>query len=95
MIELYHCIDARSFRALWVLEEMGLPYRLRVLAPSYVELNPLGTIPLMIDGDVRMTESAAIPSISRLVTGLRRSRSTQTRQTTACGSTGCTAARRH
>lgn len=68
MIELYHCDDARSFRALWALEEMGLPYRLhllpfppRVLSPGYLDLNPLGTIPLMIDGAVRMTESAAIP----------------------------------
>ncbi len=68
MIELYHCHDARSFRALWALEEMGLPYRLhllpfppRILQPEYLEQNPLGTIPLLIDGDVRMTESAAIP----------------------------------
>ena len=68
MIELYHCHDARSFRALWALEEMGLAYRLhllpfppRVLQPDYLVQNPLGTIPLMVDGDVRMTESAAIP----------------------------------
>jgi glutathione S-transferase len=68
LIELYHCVDARSFRALWALEEMGLPYRLHLLPfpprihqPDYLALNPLGTIPLMIDGGVRMTESAAIP----------------------------------
>jgi glutathione S-transferase len=68
MIELYHCTDARSFRVLWALEEMGLPYRLhllpfppRVLQPDYLEKNPLGTIPLLVDGAVRMTESAAIP----------------------------------
>ena len=68
MIELYHCVDARSFRALWALEEMGLEYRLhmlpfppRVLQPEYLALNPLGTIPLLIDGDLRMTESSAIP----------------------------------
>jgi glutathione S-transferase len=68
MIELYHCFNARSFRALWALEEMGLQYRLhllpfppRILQPDYLEKNPLGTIPLLIDGDVRMTESAAIP----------------------------------
>ncbi|RYY27130.1 MAG: glutathione S-transferase family protein [Sphingomonadales bacterium] len=68
MIELYHCHDARSFRALWALEEMGLDYRLhmlpfppRVLAPEYLEINPLGTIPLLIDGTTRMTESSAIP----------------------------------
>ena len=53
--------------ALWALEEVGAPYRLeilpfppRYLAREYLQINPLGTIPLMIDGDVRMTESAAI-----------------------------------
>jgi glutathione S-transferase len=67
MITLYHCIGARSFRPLWMLEELGLPYELkmlpfppRVLAKDYLALNPLGTIPLMIDGDTRMTESSAI-----------------------------------
>jgi glutathione S-transferase len=68
MIELYHCKDARSFRALWALEELGLPYKLhtmpfppRVRVPEYLERNPLGTIPLMVDGETRMTESSAIP----------------------------------
>jgi glutathione S-transferase len=47
---------------------MGLEYRLhllpfppRILQPDYLQQNPLGTIPLLIDGAVRMTESAAIP----------------------------------
>lgn len=68
MLELYHCRDARSFRVLWALEEMELPYRLhllpfppRIQCPDYLEKNPLGTVPLLIDGDVRLTESAAIP----------------------------------
>ena len=67
MIELWHCPDARSFRVLWALEEMGLPYELHVLpfpprarAPEYLEVNPLGTIPAMRDGATFMTESAAI-----------------------------------
>ena len=67
MIELYHCADARSFRALWALEELGLDYKLhllpfppRVREPSYLDVNPLGTIPLLVDGKTRMTESAAI-----------------------------------
>jgi glutathione S-transferase len=67
MITLYHCVSARSFRALWMLEELGLPYELRMLpfpprqlARWYLEINPLGTIPLLIDGGTRMTESAAI-----------------------------------
>lgn len=67
MIELWHCHDARSFRALWALEELGLPYELhvmpfppRITTPDYLEVNPLGTIPAMRDGETFMTESAAI-----------------------------------
>jgi len=66
-ITLYHCRDARSFRPLWALEEIGAPYELKVLpfpprfrAREYLEINPFGTIPLLIDGETRMTESAAI-----------------------------------
>jgi glutathione S-transferase len=67
MITLYHCRAARSFRVLWMLEEMGLDYELkmlpfppRALAKEYLSLNPLGTVPLMIDGETRMTESSGI-----------------------------------
>jgi len=67
MITLYHCVSARSFRPLWMLEELGQPYELkmlpfppRVLDRAYLAINPLGTVPTMFDGDTRMTESAAI-----------------------------------
>jgi glutathione S-transferase len=67
MIILYHCHAARSFRPLWMLEEMGQPYDLRmlpfpprVLAKEYLAINPLGTIPFMIDGETKMTESSGI-----------------------------------
>lgn len=67
MITLYHCARARSFRPLWTLEELGLPYELKMLpfpprvhAKDYLGINPLGTIPLLLDGNTRMTESAAI-----------------------------------
>jgi glutathione S-transferase len=66
-ITLYHCHDARSFRALWALEEVGVAYELKMLpfpprvhAREYLEENPLGTIPLFLDGHARMTESCAI-----------------------------------
>jgi glutathione S-transferase len=67
MITLYHCNAARSFRPLWMLEELGLSYDLkmlpfppRVFAKDYLAINPLGTIPFMIDGDTRMSESSGI-----------------------------------
>jgi glutathione S-transferase len=67
MMILYHCISARSFRPLWMLEELGVSYELKVLpfpprvrARDYLGVNALGTVPAFFDGDVRMTESAAI-----------------------------------
>jgi glutathione S-transferase len=67
MIRLYHCVSARSFRPLWALEELGLAYELamlpfppRQLARDFLQANPLGTVPLLVHGDTRMTESAAI-----------------------------------
>jgi glutathione S-transferase len=67
MITLHHCLSARSFRPLWMLEELGLPYQLdvlpfppRVKARTFLYTNTLGTEPAMFDGALRMTESAAI-----------------------------------
>lgn len=67
MIRLYHCVSARSFRVLWALEELRLPYELVMLpfpprqhARGFLAVNPLGTIPLLAHGQTRMTESAAI-----------------------------------
>ena len=54
-------------RVIWALEELGLDYELetlkfppRVFDKAYKEVNPLGTVPCFIDGDVKMTESAGI-----------------------------------
>ncbi len=67
MITLHHCPRARSFRVLWTLEELGIPYTLkmepfppRFRSENYLEINPLGTVPTFFDGAHRMTESTAI-----------------------------------
>lgn len=67
MIKLYHCMSARSFRALWALEELGLEHELhmlpfppRMFRKEYLAINALGTIPAFFDGDTFMTESSAI-----------------------------------
>jgi glutathione S-transferase len=69
-IKLYHCRDARSFRVLWALEELGLPYELEVMpfpprfrVEGYKDLNPLGTVPACFVDGVLMTESSAIPHV--------------------------------
>ncbi len=64
---LYTCAGSRGLRATWAAEEAGLeidlkilPFPPRHLAPEYLETNPLGTVPMLIDGDAQMTESCAI-----------------------------------
>jgi glutathione S-transferase len=66
-VKLYHCANARSLRALWALEELGCDYELvnmpfppRALYPNYLNINPLGTVPTFVDGELTMTESSGI-----------------------------------
>ena len=64
---LYTCARSRGLRATWAAEEAGvdidlqiLPFPPRYLAPEYLAINPLGTVPMLVDGEARMTESCAI-----------------------------------
>jgi len=64
-MKAFHVPRTRSVRVLWMLEEMGLPYEAVKISfpptdPEFLALNPTGTLPLLIDGDVRLTESVAI-----------------------------------
>jgi len=67
MITVWGGQTSRSLRAVWVLEEMGLPYRVRqvdMLAPekdpAWLAVNPGDFLPAIQDGDVTMVESVAI-----------------------------------
>ncbi|XOV89133.1 MAG: glutathione S-transferase family protein [Pseudomonadota bacterium] len=66
MIELYGRGQSRSFRALWALEESGLAYDYVAVEPGgnvpahYRTINPQGKVPTLVDGDIVLTESAAI-----------------------------------
>jgi len=54
----------RGLRVVWLCEEMGVPWELATVSypPSdaYRALHPLGTVPFLEDGDVRMSESVAM-----------------------------------
>ena len=60
--------EGRGFRVVWLLEEMGLAYRLRPVDlmagvaddAAFLAINPAGFIPAIQDGDVTMVESIAI-----------------------------------
>jgi glutathione S-transferase len=67
-IVLYRSIASRSVVALWMLEELGLSYRMETFdirkgetrSPAYLAINPHGRVPMLVDGDIKITETAAI-----------------------------------
>jgi glutathione S-transferase len=69
MITLHHLENSQSIRILWLLEELGSEHGFKMydrdtetmLAPDdYKAISPLGTAPVITDGDVTLAESNAI-----------------------------------
>lgn len=60
--------NTRSVRAIWLLEELGLPYDVQeyklgdrsMRAPDYLKIHPMGRVPALEDADVTIFESGAI-----------------------------------
>ena len=68
-MKLYWCPKTRAVRAVWMLEELGEPYERELVdirddaAPrseGFRKASPMGKVPALEDGDVRLAESAAI-----------------------------------
>ena len=73
---LFTCAGSRGLRATWAALEAGvdidlklLPFPPRFAAPDYLEENPLGTVPLLVHGESRMTESCAIAHYLAVIGG--------------------------
>jgi glutathione S-transferase len=69
MITLHHLEKSQSIRILWLLEELGVPYEVKLydrdpqtrLAPAaYKAISPLGTAPVITDGEITLAETNAI-----------------------------------
>ena len=67
MIKIWGTENSRAMRPIWTAEEMGLDYELnmmpfppRVFMKEYLDVNMLGTIPYLVDDQVKMTESVAM-----------------------------------
>ncbi len=68
MMQLYWAPRTRSLRALWMLEEAGVPYesiRLDLVSgehrqPAFRAVNPMAKVPALRDGDICVAESAAL-----------------------------------
>lgn len=67
-ITLWGAGTSRTFRPIWIAEELGIPYDLKPIGPrtgetqtaEYTQLNPKQKIPLLVDGAFRLSESVAI-----------------------------------
>lgn len=68
MLKIYHSKGTRAFRVIWICEELGVPYEIvpvdfspayRAL-PEWRDMNPVGKVPVMTDGDMKMFESCAM-----------------------------------
>jgi glutathione S-transferase len=68
MITIYHLNNSRSERVIWLMEELGLQYKLErfarepnMMAPAALrQIHPLGKSPTIRDGDLVLVESGAI-----------------------------------
>lgn len=67
-MRIYGCLRTRSVRALWALEEAGAQYdyvhvdlrKGEGRKSPFLQVNPGGKVPALVDGDVVLTESGAI-----------------------------------
>lgn len=67
-MKLYELGPTRSIRARWALQELGVDFESIIVnlfageasRPEFLELNPAAKIPVLVDGDFVLTESAAI-----------------------------------
>ena len=68
MYEVYGMPMTRATRVTWALEEIGAEYRYHLIdlmkgegqSPDFLRLNPFGKVPVLVDGELTLTESAAI-----------------------------------
>ncbi|KAF2091037.1 putative glutathione S-transferase [Saccharata proteae CBS 121410] len=68
MLTVHHLQRSQSERIIWLCEELGIPYELKIyqreqglLAPPEVKaLHPMGSAPVITDGPVTLAESGAI-----------------------------------
>jgi glutathione S-transferase len=69
MLTVHHLGRSQSERIVWLCEELGIPYQLKLYTrdattmlapPEYKALHPLGAAPVIQDGDIVLAESGAI-----------------------------------
>ncbi len=67
-MKLYYAPRTRSIRPRWLLEELGVPFKLVRLDlasgaqknPDFLRINPMGKVPALEDGDFHLFESGGI-----------------------------------
>ena len=69
MLTVHHLGRSQSERIVWLCEELEIPYQLKcyqrdpvtmLAPPEYKALHPIGTAPVITDGDLVLAESGAV-----------------------------------
>ena len=83
MLTVHHLGKSQSERIVWLCEELEIPYTLKCYArdsvtmlapPDYKALHPIGTAPVITDGDLTLAESGAVVEYIIAKYGKRRLR---------------------
>ena len=67
-MKLYEFAPTRSIRVRWTLQELGVPFEAETVnmlkgehqQPAFLKINPAAKLPVLIDGELVLTESIAI-----------------------------------
>jgi glutathione S-transferase len=67
-MKLYEFPPTRSIRVRWTLQELGVPFESVIInmisgehqTPEFAKINPARKLPVLVDGDLTLTESIAI-----------------------------------
>ena len=67
-MRIHYAPNSRAVRIVWLFNELGLSYELKhykvgapeLRTPEYLQIHPMGRVPVLEDGDVRLHESGAI-----------------------------------
>ncbi len=68
MLTIYHAPLTRSIRIIWLCEELGIDYKIQPVdfsaeyrsTPEWRRMNPVGKVPVMTDGNLKLFESGAM-----------------------------------
>ena len=68
MLKIYHAPRTRGIRVIWLCDELGIPLQVERIdfsaqwraRPEWRAISPVGKVPVLFDGDIKLLESCAM-----------------------------------